>query len=226
MPLMNPPRSMTREQVRAFDRQASEEWGVPGIVLMENAGRNAAGVATAMLREPESARVAVLCGAGNNGGDGFVVARHLLRQSVDVQVWMAVDAARIKGDARVNHAIWRCLRGAVKPLVTPQQIEAAKPEWARCALIVDALLGTGFSGEVRKPFGDISHAVNETTGPKVLALDVPSGLDCDTGRAGAATIRANTTVTFVARKTGFDVEGAEAFTGRIVVADIGVPMQI
>ena len=226
MPHMNPPKSMTREQVRAFDRKASEEWAVPGIVLMENAGRNAAGVATAMLREPKSARVSVLCGGGNNGGDGFVVARHLLRQGIDVQVWMAVDAARLKGDARVNHAIWRCLGNKVAPLVTPAQIEAAKPEWARCALIVDGLLGTGFSGEVRKPFSDIIHAVNETQGPKVLALDVPSGLDCDTGRASTATIRAHTTVTFVARKTGFDVQGAEAFTGRIVVADIGVPLQI
>lgn len=217
--------SLTRDQVRAFDNKAINEWGVPGVVLMENAGRNAASVALAMLSDPAKDSVAILCGPGNNGGDGFVVARHLARARVRTKVYLAVDSDRLKGDARVNYDIWGRIGGALESVTSPEQIDNAAIEWAGCALIVDALLGTGFSGRVRPPFDRIIGAVNDCQGPRVLALDVPSGLDCDTGAPGSATIRAHTTVTFVARKVGFDAPGAAEYTGRVVVADIGVPYQ-
>ena len=223
MPAMNDETSLTREQMQAFDRRAIEEWGVPGVVLMENAGRNATGVAGEMLTGAAGQGVAVLCGAGNNGGDGFVVARHLLRQSVPAKVYLTVDAARVKGDARINMEIWVKLGGVIEPILTGLQIQAAAEEWSRCALLVDGLLGTGFSGTVRSPLDEVIRAVNALSGPRILALDVPSGLDCNTGKPGGDTIRAETTVTFAARKIGFDVPEAQEYTGRVILADIGVP---
>lgn len=217
--------SLTRDQVRAFDNKAINEWGVPGVVLMENAGRNAASVALSMLSDPTQDSVAILCGPGNNGGDGFVVARHLVRNRVRTKVYLAVDADRLQGDARVNYDIWGRIGGDLESVASPERIDNAAIEWAGSALIVDALLGTGFSGRVRPPLDRIIGVVNDLEGPPILALDLPSGLDCDTGTPASATVRAHTTVTFVARKVGFDAPGAADYTGRVVVADIGVPYQ-
>jgi len=225
MPLMSDKTSLTREQMQAFDRKAIEEWGVPGVVLMENAGRNATAVAVEMLKDAPGEGAAVLCGAGNNGGDGFVVARHLLRRGVPVKVYLTVEAGRLKGDARTNMQVWQRLGGAMVPIQTGEQIHKAAEEWAGCALIVDGLLGTGFAGTVRAPLDEAIRAVNALSGPRVLALDVPSGLDCNTGRPGGDTIRADRTVTFAARKIGFDQPGARDYTGAVMLVDIGVPVR-
>lgn len=220
---MNDEKTLTREEMQAFDRRAIEQWGVPGVVLMENAGRNAFLVTMDMLEGASGRGVAVLCGGGNNGGDGYVVARHLLRVAVPVRVYTTVEPERLKGDARTNMEIWRTLGGAIIPIQAPEFIAAAASEWADCALIVDALLGTGFSGSVRPPLDEIIRIVNALDGPKVLALDVPSGLDCNTGRAEGETVRAHRTVTFAARKVGFDAPEAGQYTGDVILVDIGVP---
>ncbi|UCG32148.1 MAG: NAD(P)H-hydrate epimerase [Phycisphaerales bacterium] len=220
---MNDKKVLTREEMQAFDRKAIGQWGVPGVVLMENAGRNAFMVAMEMLERASGQGVAVLCGGGNNGGDGYVVARHLLRVGVPVRVYTAVDPERLKGDARTNMKIWRTLGGAIIPIQASEFIAAAASDWAGCALIVDGLLGTGFSGTVRSPLDEVIRIVNALDGPKVLALDVPSGLDCNTGRAEGETIRADRTVTFAARKVGFDAPEAHQYTGEVILVDIGVP---
>ena len=187
------------------------------------AGRNTFSVAMQMLEGASGKGVAVLCGGGNNGGDGYVVARHLLRVGVPVRVYTAVDPEQLKGDARTNMAIWRTLGGETISIRASEPIAAAASDWAGCALIVDALLGTGFSGTVRSPLDEIIRIVNALDGPRVLAIDVPSGLDCDTGRVEGETIRADRTVTFAARKVGFDAPGARQYTGDVVLVDIGVP---
>jgi NAD(P)H-hydrate epimerase len=176
-----------------------------------------------MLEGASVNSAAVLCGGGNNGGDGYVVARHLLRVGLPVRVYTTVDPERLKGDARTNMEIWRTLGGEMIPIQTSEQIIEAAGEWVNCALIVDGLLGTGFSGTVRSPLEEIIRLVNALDGPRVLALDVPSGLDCNTGRAEGETIRAEKTVTFAARKVGFDVPTAREYTGEVICVDIGVP---
>ncbi len=235
---MNADRStiaLTREQVREVDRLAIEELGIPGAVLMENAGRGAAEHCLAELRsgaaspdEVPRGRVIVLCGSGNNGGDGYVVARHLHNAGVDVEVVSTVAPEALGGDAALNQRIaaamglaQRRLRGA------PDQGEL-RAAWSRADLLVDGLLGTGFRGGLRAPLDVVIEAANGA-GPPIVALDVPSGLDADTGRpgeAGGAVIRAAATVTFVAPKVGFAVAGAEAWTGRVVVASIGAPPEL
>ncbi len=229
-------RSLTREQVRAVDLQAIGDYSLPGIVLMENAGRNAAHLLMAVAsldRVNPPLRVSIACGRGNNGGDGFVIARHLENLGAEVKLLLACDPSAYRGDAAINHAV------AVRAGIPIEPLESAPMEAWSAALagsdwIVDALLGTGSSGAPRGAVATAIRAINLARHPhgsdsragKIFAVDIPSGLDCDTGLAAGECLRADVTATFVARKIGFDAPGAGAFTGAIHVLDIGVPRRL
>lgn len=218
---------LTRDQVREVDRLAIESLGIPGIVLMENAARGATQALLARLAPPRPpARVAIVCGGGNNGGDGYAMARHLHNHGCAVTLDAMKDPAGLSGDAATNHAICRRMGLAIEPVLEKPAIEAAAQRWAAADAVVDAMLGTGFAGEVREPMATAIRQLNALSGPLVLAVDVPSGLDCQSGAAAEATVRADVTVTFVARKTGFDAPGAAAWLGEVVVADIGAPPEL
>ncbi len=211
---------LTRDQVRAVDRRAIEEFGVPSVVLMENAGRGAAEVLLALgVRGP----VVVCCGKGNNGGDGFVIARHLDNRGIAVRVLLFARPEELSGDAAINHGI--LARAGVPVDVRAESTvdaEALRRELAAAEWVVDALFGTGLMGALRPPFDAVVGAVN-ASGVRVLAVDIPSGLDCDTGEPLGPCVRAAHTVTFVAPKTGFANPAARAWTGLVHVADIGAP---
>jgi len=229
-------RPLTRDQVRAVDLRAIGEYSLPGIVLMENAGRNAAHLLMALASNDRIGgplRVAIACGRGNNGGDGFVIARHLENLGAEVKLLLACDPAAYRGDAAVNHAV------AVRAGIAIEPLESAPAEAWSAALvgsdwIVDALLGTGAAGAPRGGIAAAIEAINRTRAadarvdrrPGVFAVDIPSGLDCDTGLAAGDCVRADATATFVARKIGFDAPGAGAFTGAVHVLDIGVPRRL
>ena len=229
-------RSLTREQLRAVDLQAIEDYSLPGIVLMENAGRNAAQLLHALASAgtmPAPRRVAIACGRGNNGGDGFVIARHLENLGAEIKILLACDPSAYRGDAAINHAV------AVRAGITIDPLESAPiSEWSAALAgsdwIVDALLGTGSSGAPRGAVATAIRAINLARHPhspgsppgKIFAVDIPSGLDCDTGLAAGECVRADATATFVARKIGFDAPGASAFTGAVHVLDIGVPRRL
>ena len=220
--------SLTREQVRAVDRIAIEEFGVPGVVLMENAGLLAS---LRILEQLGASRgpVAVLCGGGNNGGDGYVIARQLANRGVDVLVFSCQSARELGGDAAVNRAIVERMGLAVTSIASAQELDAARAELARAEVLVDALLGTGFRGAVRPELArviDTLAAVCAESGAQVVAIDLPSGLDCDTGEPTNATVRADLTLTFVARKAGFDRARSERWTGAVEVVPIGAPKEI
>ncbi|MEK6644840.1 MAG: NAD(P)H-hydrate epimerase [Planctomycetota bacterium] len=208
--------TLTRAQVREVDRRAIEEYGIPGIVLMENAGRGAAEIIQG--RVPKGGSVAIVCGRGNNGGDGFVIARHLVNDGVTVHLLLTCESAQLSGDAATNYGIAERMR-----------IPVLRSDWVdtlqSADVVVDALLGTGFCGNVRPPLDAVIAAINAARG-RIIAIDVPSGLDCDTGKPCNATVRAAETITFVARKTGFDAPGATAFTGAVHVFGIGAPREI
>ena len=225
--MQNPP-SLTREQARELDRIAICEYGIDGLILMENAGRWCARAAARMLGQVDGARVAVLCGKGNNGGDGFVIARHLSNWGAEPQVVLLAGIDQVlaaNSDASANLRIVLNMELPVLAATTPQDAAGAVRERADSALIVDALLGTGAQGEVREPFLSAVRAVNDCACP-VLAVDVPSGLDCDTGRPLGEAVRANRTVTFVAPKVGFAAAGAAQYTGQVEVAEIGIPRSV
>ncbi|MCD6416380.1 MAG: NAD(P)H-hydrate epimerase [Planctomycetes bacterium] len=218
------PRAVTRKQMRELDRIAIEEYAIPGQILMENAGRACARAAREMLADVWAARVVVFCGRGNNGGDGFVVARHLTNWGGQVQVLLLGHAEHILqqgGEAAVN---LRIIRNMDVPVLELDDAEAAAQAVAsvEADLVVDALLGTGASGEVREPFRSVIAAINqlETT---VLAVDIPSGLDCDSGEPLGIAVRADRTVTFAAMKLGFGRGRAGEYTGRVQVAEISIP---
>jgi NAD(P)H-hydrate epimerase len=222
--------ALTRDQCRAADRFAIEQLGIPGMVLMENAGRNATDwfETWAAERGVARARAGVVCGKGNNGGDGFVIARHLCNRGWQVHVLLAAEMAELTGDAALNCAITRAMGIPIRELGIPGAIEAAETEWGQDQLLVDALLGTGFSGTVREPLAGIIARINRAGasagGPLVVAVDVPSGLDADTGTASGTVVRAGGTVTFLADKAGYQKEAAREFLGRRVVVDIGAPV--
>lgn len=217
--------SLARDQVRELDRIAISEYGIPGVVLMENAGRACAEAALEMLGNRLGRRVLVVCGKGNNGGDGFVVARHLANGGADVRIVTVAPVADMldqENDASVNLQIALKMDMPLRECGTPAQVRNALTEEGAWDLIVDAMLGTGISGEVREPYRTAIEAVNESACP-VLAVDLPSGLDCDTGQPLGAAVRADRTVTFVARKAGFDAAGASDYTGKVAVAEISIP---
>jgi NAD(P)H-hydrate epimerase len=214
---------LTREQVRDLDRRAIEELGMPGIVLMENAGRS---VAELLVRLGVHGWVVICCGKGNNGGDGFVAARHLDNLNVAVRVLLFARPEELTGDAAVNYHI---ISRAGLPITI-----YAGADWDRQALrldlttsewIVDALFGTGLVGPVRAPFDEIIESINRASA-RVLAIDIPSGLNCDTGDPMGATIRAERTATLVAMKKGFTAPAAQPWLGKLHVIDIGLPRTI
>ena len=239
------PLVLSREQVRRVDAIAIERYGMSGLVLMENAGR---GVVEALLafdaalgegsspggRAPRLAGevagqnspfVAILCGKGNNAGDGFVIARHLEIRGVAVRVMLLAAASELAGDALANYAI---LQNCGVPIVDASHgdVAALLAEHAGGAVwLVDALLGTGATGEPREPFATAIRWMNAQPARK-LAIDVPSGLDCDSGVAAAAAVRADLTVTFAAAKPGLLVPHAAAYVGELRVADIGLPPRL
>ena len=210
---------LTRAQVREIDRRAIEQYHIPGVVLMENAARAAAQVAFGMLKNPSDAEVLILCGGGNNGGDGLAAARHLHNLGIRVKIALTTDPAKYGGEALVN---WQIVTAMKMPMerATPQLIHDSD-----AALVVDAIFGTGLSQPPRDPFGQIAAAVNERKKP-VLAIDIPSGMDCDTGQPLGPCIAATQTITFVAWKTGFFFPVALPFLGTVIVGDIGCPREL
>ncbi len=214
-------KSLSRQQVRDIDRYAIEKLAVPGVVLMENAGRNATDAIEHYLVTSRGHSIAVVAGGGNNGGDGFVIARHLVLRGAKATVFLLADPAKISGDAAVHFNILRNLGIEIRTL-DERQFDGLHLVLRRYDLIVDAIGGTGIRGPLTGLVAAAVGKVNDS-GTPVAAIDIPTGLDCDTGEAPGAVVRAAFTVTFVARKKGFDNEASQEFTGNVTVADIGIP---
>lgn len=212
-------RAVTAAEMREIDRRAIEDYGIPGVALMENAGRGAAHTALQMLGPKRLARVAIVCGSGNNGGDGYVIARHLHNAGHAVTVWLLAPRDRITGDAAINLHIIEKMRLDIRPAL-PGQLTFGDAD-----LIVDAMLGTGLSGEVREPFASAIDAIN-AAGKPVLAVDIPSGLNSDTGEVLGRCIRATRTATFALPKLGFARAAGPQMTGPVDVVDIGIPRKL
>ncbi|MBA3313991.1 MAG: NAD(P)H-hydrate epimerase [Planctomycetaceae bacterium] len=224
--------ALTREQVRRVDAIAIERYGLTGLVLMENAGRGT----TELLRSLGiHGKVTICCGRGNNGGDGFVIARHLAIAGHELQVLLFADPATLRGDAATNYDVIAKADLPVRVVSSEVGYEELINLFTGSTWIVDALLGTGAAALPRPPFPIIIRAINTAGvgGVKVLAVDLPSGLDADagepfrdeTGKYGPC-VKADVTATFVAHKIGFDRPSAREFTGDVAVIDIGVPQRV
>jgi hydroxyethylthiazole kinase-like uncharacterized protein yjeF len=216
---------LSREQVRAFDRACIDDCHVQSVGLMENAGRGAVdAIARHWPDRPLSgARVVVVAGPGNNGGDGFVVARHLVTRGATVDVFVTGITSKIQGDAHAHFEAMEGL-GVVAHEVTGD-LSALRDAMAAATLVVDAVFGTGLSRPVEGREASILEAIQQAKRP-IAALDVPSGLDADTGMPLGVALHADLTVTFAAHKLGLLTPHGARSAGKIVLADIGVPARL
>lgn len=218
---------LCREKMRELDRHAIDVCRVPSLVLMENAGRNAASVLLRNLAEP-GANVVVVAGTGNNGGDGFVVARQVLGTGRRAEVFLVGDPAHLKGDARANHDAWRGLGGRVTPVTddaTALAFSARLEHLGPRDVVVDALFGTGLDRPIEGLMRGVVEALNGARARR-LALDVPSGLDSNTGAVLGIAVRADVTVTFGHMKLGLATATGAELAGDVHVVDIGVPNEL
>ena len=211
---------LSRAEMRAFDAQASAACQVPSLLLMENAGRGAAELIAAELGA-KGARVVIVCGAGNNGGDGFVVARRLLTLGHDPRVYLLVKAERLKADALSNYRSFVGVGGSVTEL-EPNQLSVLGSALEGASAVVDAIFGTGLDREIT---GFLRYAIEFLNGARcpVFALDTPSGVDADTGAVLGVAVRAHTTITFAHPKLGLLTPLGLEHAGSVRTVDIGVP---
>jgi hydroxyethylthiazole kinase-like uncharacterized protein yjeF len=227
--------ALTRGQVREVDRRAVAEYGMLGLVLMENAGRGCVDVLYQLLHPhpsplPEGEGIAgesvvIVCGKGNNAGDGFVIARHLDIRGIGVKLVLLGAPAELHGDAAANYQIVKRMDLAIVDLSSTYGDAAFAQEIAGAEWIVDALLGTGASGSPRPPLDAAIRQMNAAQARR-LAVDLPSGLDCDSGEPAEPTFRADHTCTFVATKVGFANPRAVEYLGQVHVIDIGAPRRL
>jgi len=215
---------VTGQEMGEIDRYTIEEVGIPGVVLMEEAGRRVAEVVQEELAGQEEPEVVVLAGRGNNGGDGFVVARLLAQQGVKVNTFLLGEKGEITGDARVNLDILDKLDICVQELTSQEEVQAVKTELKEADLAVDALLGTGIKGELRGLYPDLIALINQMS-TAVVAVDIPSGVEADTGQVRTDAVKAEITVTFALPKRGNVLHPGAKYTGDLTVVDIGIPAQ-
>ncbi len=218
-------RVLNAAQMREADRRTIEEIGIPSLVLMENAGRQVVAAMEAIHGDLQEHQVAVLCGRGNNGGDGFVVARTLLQRGVDVAVFLVGRVGDVRGDARVNLEILGRLGLTIVEVADSQAWELHFSEVSTCTLIVDAMFGTGLNAPLSGLLETVVADVNGS-GIPVVAIDLPSGLSADSHEPIGDSILAGTTITLAAPKLSLVLPPAETRAGDIVIADIGIPMDV
>lgn len=228
---------LTAVEMREVDRLTTERYGTPSLSLMENAGKSVADFMVVRFRRLESRRIVVLCGKGNNGGDGFVTARHLADAGASPIVILVAAQDEMRGDAAANRDRWQKSGGEVRVVRTSSDWQTAKPTINAADLIVDALLGTGVRGAVEGLLSEVIREVNRRErGRIVIAVDIPSGLPADedgvsenraeTKDSGGDIVTADYTVTFTAPKVGMFLGNASAYVGQLLVREIGSPPQL
>jgi ADP-dependent NAD(P)H-hydrate dehydratase / NAD(P)H-hydrate epimerase len=216
---------VTADDMREMDRRTIENFGIPGIILMENAGRGAARVLFEKFEDLKEKRVGVVAGRGNNGGDGFVIARYLAQRGIRTTVYLLAKKDMVKGDAAANLLLLEPLQIPVIELPDPQAFSTREMSFQHEQIWVDAILGTGLKSDVKDYFKMVIETINHTGRP-VFAVDIPSGLNSDTGRPCGACIRAKATATFAFPKIGHLLTPGASYTGSLDIIDIGIPAHI
>jgi len=215
---------VTVRQIQNLDKIAIERYGIPSLVLMENAGRAVAEEVKKYLRKKERPRVCVVCGSGNNGGDGFVVARHLVNAGILAKIFIVGKIQQLKYDAAINYQI---LQRMECPVVECRGTKFCAPtkDIARADVVVDAIFGVGLDRTIAEPFRSVIETINREA-KYVVAIDIPSGLDGTNGKIYGVCVKADKTVTFSFPKKGFFKNHGPRQTGRVVTVDIGIPEQV
>lgn len=210
--------------MKRLDASATRRYGIPALILMENAGRSAAEETLKMLPKKGARRVAVFCGYGNNGGDGFVCARHLMNKGIHVRIYLVGKKKGFSEEARVNYRILGKMKKKFTRIESVGVLGKSEKQIKRCHLIIDGIFGIGLKGRLDRFYQELFNMLNASKIP-ILALDIPSGLEADTGRPLGNAIRATRTVTFGLLKKGLTQTEASKFTGKIRIGDISLPRE-
>lgn len=216
---------VTASEMQEMDHRTIEDLGIPGIVLMENAGRGAIRFLLEKFPDLDNKRVGVIAGRGNNGGDGYVMARYLKQKGIQVTVYLLADASRVQGDAATNLKFLKPLEVPLVEIPDENSLTQFKSDMADVDVWIDAILGTGLKSDVRGFFKTVIEFINGLNKP-VFAVDIPSGLNSDTGQVCGACIRAGATATFAFAKTGHFIHPGAQYTGALTIVDIGIPYPI
>jgi ADP-dependent NAD(P)H-hydrate dehydratase / NAD(P)H-hydrate epimerase len=218
---------LTAAEMREVDRLSTDRFSIPSLTLMENAGKGAAEFIRERFSHLDRRSILILCGKGNNGGDGFVLARHLVEMGARPVVLLFAEISAIHGDAALNRKRLDSLPLDFRVIRDVAEWRAWKPPLAAAEIIVDALLGTGIRGPVDGLLAEVISGVNgHAPGTSVVSVDIPSGLDADTGAVHGVAIVADCTVTFTAPKAGMFLGIAARHVGRLAVSDIGSPREL
>ncbi len=215
----------TAEEMQELDRKAIETYRIPGIVLMENAGRGAAEVISKTFPDLHKKKIAIIAGKGNNGGDGFVIARYLLNNGISVRIYLLTDPKGLRGDAETNFNVFHRMKGEVISVPSSKDYIKVKRDLERFDILVDGIFGTGLDAEVRGYYREVIDHLNTLQKP-IVAIDIPSGLDADTGKPLGASIRASLTVSFGLPKIGLLIPPGIDYAGEVKVIDIGIPKRL
>ncbi len=218
--MKEPKRLLTAAQAKALDQKALTQFGISTLVLMENAGRAVAEETLKVLKSRRD-QLALFCGMGNNGGDGLCAARHLLVAGLQPQVYLVGKIKDVKSEAKVNLDMLLELKQKITE-INSDNINYIRNKIVALRLIIDALLGVGVKGELRPLYQQLIDMINISTVP-VLSVDIPSGLDATTGRILGCCIKADRTVTFVAKKRGMVYGEGKQYCGKVLVRAIGLP---
>jgi len=220
-------KKVTVKQIQNLDNIAIGKYGISSIALMENAGRNVACEIIRLLKHKDTRSraltVCIICGTGNNAGDGFVIARHLINNNIKAKIFLIGRAKKLKHDAALNYQILKKLKYSIKECQKLSNDEIKIIKNANC--VVDAIFGVGLNREITEPFKEFIQAINKNA-KRIIAVDIPSGLDGTTGKIYGVCIKANTTVTFSFAKKGFYKAQGPKVVGKVVVADIGIPRKL
>jgi NAD(P)H-hydrate epimerase len=213
------------EEMQELDRKAIETYRIPGMILMENAGKGAAEVISNTFPDIHKKKIAIIAGKGNNGGDGLVIARYLLNQGVSVRVYLLTDPKGLRGDAETNFNIFQRMKGEVISVPSSKDYVKLKKDLERFDILVDGIFGTGLDAEVRGYYREVIDHLNTLQRP-IVAIDIPSGLDADTGKPLGTAIRASLTITFGLPKVGHLIPPGIDYVGEVKVIDIGIPKRL
>ncbi len=213
------------EEMQELDRKAIETYRIPGMILMENAGKGAAEAISHRFPDIQKKKVAIIAGKGNNGGDGFVIARYLLNQGVAVRVYLLTDPKGLRGDAETNYSIFQRMKGEVISVASSKDYVKVKKDLEKFDILVDGIFGTGLDAEVRGYYREVIDHLNTLQRP-IVAIDIPSGLNANTGKPLGTAIRASLTVTFGLPKVGHLIPPGLDYVGEVKVIDIGLPRRL
>jgi ADP-dependent NAD(P)H-hydrate dehydratase / NAD(P)H-hydrate epimerase len=216
---------VTAEQMQQLDQRAIENFGIPGIVLMENAGRGSAEFILQRYPLLHRSAVAIVAGKGNNGGDGFVIARYLVNHGIPLKVYLLADPKVLRGDAETNYHIFLRMKGDVISIPSLTEYQKVRRDLEKVDLIIDGIFGTGLDAEVRGYYREVIEHLNRLQKPKI-AIDIPSGLSANTGKPLGAALRATLTLTFGLPKVGLLIPPGTEYAGELKLVDISLPRRL